>query len=427
VTDLCLINPPRPYLVNPHAQAPLGLLYVAAAVERAGYTVRIANLAGQKHASLRNVPPTAKVYGITGTHLDLVMVKALASHLKRVDYKCRIVVGGPISMSNEVHCDDIDAVFQGEADGCAELIMTDSDKRTITCGSPPEPDVIGMPARHLWPGPFGGNVFIGQQNYQGGGSTTIMSSRGCPHSCAFCASAALCNRNVRLYEPASVVAEMEECVTRYGVSQFRFSDEFFTANRDHVHSICTEIRNSPTLGYGHDIAWRASVAVKPHSLDMFRHMADAGCREVAFGVETADPDVLYSITRKGTVDDAYAALATAKKAGLKTRALMMTGLPGETAKTFWHNLKFFADAQFDALALAVFTPFPGCEIARNPKKFNCEILPEQTRQSVCLYARDGTINANPRIRIEGMSDADFHEHIERTITAARSTGRLGKG
>jgi len=425
MTDLCLINPPQPYLVSPNAQAPLGLLYVAAAAEREGLDVRIVNLAGLPEGE-PFVIPAASVYGLTGTHLDVPSVNAIIAFLKTRDATCRVVVGGPISMSEgDLTLGLIDTVFHGEAEGHVAEIM-DTPARSVQCRAMDAAD-LPRPARHLWPGPFGGNVFIERKNFFGAGSTTIMSSRGCPHDCAFCASAALCKRQVKLYPVAGVIAEMEECVQRYGVRQFRFSDEFFTVNRDHVHSICTGIRKSAILGYGHDIAWRASVAVKPHDLDTFRHMAEAGCREVAFGIETADPVVLDAITKKGTVEDAYAALATAKKAGLKTRALMMTGLPFETEATFWHNLKFFANAQFDALALAIFTPFPGCRIARDPQKFKCEILSDMVGKSVCLFNRNGTINSKPRIRINGMDDAAFGNHIAKAITAARATQRLGKG
>ena len=45
--DLCLVNPPQPYLVHPEAQAPLGILYLAAVAEAQGLTVSVANLAAQ--------------------------------------------------------------------------------------------------------------------------------------------------------------------------------------------------------------------------------------------------------------------------------------------------------------------------------------------------------------------------------------------
>jgi len=73
------------------------------------------------------------------------------------------------------------------------------------------------------------------------------------------------------------------------------------------------------------------------------------------------------------------------------------------------------------------TPFPGCEIFRNPTKFKCEILPGMSAKTVCLFNRNGSVNSNPRIRIEGMSDEAFTEHIQRTVMAAEATGRLGKG
>lgn len=205
---ICFINPPRPWLVNPHAQAPIGILYLAAVLEQAGHDVRI----GRPHLP-------ADTYCITGTWLDVPQVNELAEAIRAERPDARIIVGGPIALSPDELSEEVDLVVRGEAEAEICTLVESLFIGFHPCTPPEDLDALPFPARHLWAGPFGGNVFIGGENYFGGGSTIILSSRGCPYDCAFCASSALAPRKVRSRSAASVVEEMEQCVVDYGVQQ----------------------------------------------------------------------------------------------------------------------------------------------------------------------------------------------------------------
>lgn len=426
MTDLVLINPPCPELTNPHAQVPLGLMYLAATAENAGYDVRICNLAGRKVDVNDWTIPQAKVYGITGTFLHVEAVNALARHLK-LTHDCRVIVGGPISLSqDELDFEYIDTLVHGEGEQALLYLLRQPGARIVE-GKPSSFDDLSHPARHLWPGPFGGNVFIGGRNYYGGGSCTLMTTRGCPFSCAFCAGPALCSRIVRFNEPGAVVEEMEQVVIDFGVRQFRLSDEFFTTKPSHAINVCKHITASKILGNGNGIAWRASIGVNPHGVDMFKAMYAAGCKEVAFGVESADSDVLAFLVRKGNVDDARTALQNARQAGLETRALMMVGLPGETTKTAKLNIEFIAERLYDQIAVTVFTPVPGCDIANNPDKYNCTIIQERSRRSLCMYSKTGRNDIQPTIIMSHITEREHAAGMIATVEAAENIDVIGDG
>ena len=425
--DLVLINPPHPALVNPNAQAPLSLLYLAAVAERAGLSVRIVNLSGALPQSYLWRFPQARCFGITGTYLDVEAVNAVAREIRTQQPAATILVGGPIALSaDELDYTCINTVVKGEGEHVLADLVEHVRGRFVD-GEPCDPKRLPLPARHLWPGPFGGNVFIGGENYFGGGSANLITSRGCPFSCAFCAGPALMARTVRCRQPEAVVAEMEEVATDFGVRQFRLNDEFFTAKRSHCFSICALIRQSRILGHGKRVAWRASVGVNPHDIETWKTMVSAGCKEVSLGVETADPKVLRLLTNKGSVPDAMAALETAHEAGLRTRALMMVGLPGSTMHTLQANLRFLDMARFDALAMTVFTPIPGCAIAREPERFGCRILEKRVERSLCMYGPDGENQIRPTIEVNGLSDEEFMRQMQLTVAAAEATGKMGKG
>ena len=439
--DVVFVAPPRPDLVNPHAQAPLGLLYLAAVIEHINgpqvETVQVVNLAGcQVEAGLARLPQAA-CYALTGTFLDVPAVNALARGLRARSPRPRILVGGPICLSAaELDLEAIDCLVTGEAEEEIYDLIRDQNSMvgegefhgyagTFTCSPPQDLDAIPMPAWHLWSGPFGGDVFIGGRNYFGGGSITLLTTRGCPNTCAFCAGPALAPRRVRFHSPARVVAEMERAVLDYGVRQFRLSDEFFTCYRPHVQGVCEGIMRSRVLGHGDGLVWRTSVGVKPHDHDLFRTMRAAGCREISIGVESADPAVLDLICRKGGPDDAQACLANARAAGLLTRALMMVGTPGETRETLIHNLRFLRTAPYDAVAVTVFTPIPGSAIAREPQTYKCRIL--DSHRSICLYGPDGRNQVEPTIELEGFPLDERRAQMRATVAAAEHGGKVGRG
>ena len=91
----------------------------------------------------------------------------------------------------------------------------------------PNLDLLGLPAYHLLP----------MDKYR---RYNIVSMRGCPYACSFCASTVLFGRKVRYRSPAGVVAEIEHLLSTYGDRQFWFSDDTFTVNRRHTLEICTQ-------------------------------------------------------------------------------------------------------------------------------------------------------------------------------------------
>jgi len=432
--DLVLINPAHPYLVHPGAQAPIGLLYLAGAAERAGLSVKIVDLARRgldPHAW--RLPP-GLCYGITGTYLDAPFINSLAREIKEREPDSRVIVGGPVSLSKDkINQNHVDRLVIGEAEThIKELVSYDhlSPGTPFFCltGECVDVNAIPWPARHLWPGKIGGNVFLHDPYFEGP-SATILSSRGCPWKCAFCASQNMLSRKVRCRDPEDVAAEMEHCVKDFGIRQFRFSDEFLTAHREHIHGLCRAIWASSILGGGQGIAWRASVAVKPNGLEMWQDMRRAGCREVSFGVESADQAVLDMLNcKKGTTEDARIALENASAAGLVTRALLMVGTPGETRHTAAKNIAFLLSGRYDGVAVAIFTPIPGCAVAENPGAFKCRIKPGALETAgLCLYGPAGRNPIEPTIESELIGDAELRHQMELQVDVAEIAGKIGRG
>ena len=106
--------------------------------------------------------------------------------------------------------------------------------------TPPRPlikdlDQLPFPARHLLPMDHY-KILNMKLN-----TATIISSRGCPMQCSFCASAALHGNRLRMRSAKNVVDEMEHLLKDHDAGMIAFMDDTFTLKPNRVAEICDEI------------------------------------------------------------------------------------------------------------------------------------------------------------------------------------------
>ncbi|MDP6495065.1 MAG: radical SAM protein, partial [Dehalococcoidia bacterium] len=156
----------------------------------------------------------------------------------------------------------------------------------------------------------GGNIFNYDKHYTANGlSTVILSSRGCPFTCNFCATAAMWGRRVRYRSGPSMIAEIQHCIDTFGVREFRFSDELFTVNKKRTRELMDYFATV-------DIHWKCSTRVDCVDRKTLEAMKRGGCREIAFGVESADPEVLKYIDKNTKVEQIEKALQLCDEVGI---------------------------------------------------------------------------------------------------------------
>lgn len=422
---ICFVNPPHPYLKQPRAQLPLGMLYVAASAMKNGYTVSYHDLSEEKEWKQASVPE-ADVYGITATVLDISTVNEVAGWLKARDKYAKVVVGGPASLSQEyIDKKVVDSVVEREGEVVFLQLLNDYPRlRNRYRGRRIQDlDALPFPARDLVQGQLGGDVFASGKRHYDGGSTVISTSRGCPFDCTFCASPGIWGRKIVYRSPSSVASEVHDVIGRYGVRQFRFSDDNLTCSRDNLTAMCRYFRSM-------DIAWRASIRVRPNDVEMFRMMRSGGCTEVCFGVESGDQDVLHALKKKTTVAENRTAIKNAKRAGLDVRILFMIGTPGETKATVGRNIEFLESVQddYDTIAITNFTPLPGTEVAKEPEKCGCVILDRNVdNYNLCLWGPEGRNRWLNLVRPVGVSLEQLTANKELMVEYVLATGKSNSG
>ncbi len=196
-------------------------------------------------------------------------------------------------------------------------------------------------------------------------STLISTSRGCPFNCGFCGAQTVWTRRIRVRSAESVVAEIEECVGKYGVRLFNFTDELFTSDKKRVTDTCQLIHK-----HSLQIKWVCSARAQNLDLETLKIMKQAGCHEISFGIESGNRDILKRIDKGINLDEALRVIKMTKKAGISTHASYILGYIGETEETIKDTINFAKQLNTAVAAFFIASPLPGTRLYREALENN---------------------------------------------------------
>jgi radical SAM superfamily enzyme YgiQ (UPF0313 family) len=350
------INPVTAFLF--YNSAPLGILYLAAVLERRGDVVQAIDAAAEgltaaeTVARIRTFRPD--LIGITSTTVGFEGAKLLASTLKSALPRIPVVLGGPhVSLlPNEAMATQaFDYGVVGEGDETiGELCEVIEGQRPIDkvlglvfrrdgqlVFNPSRPwvqelDKLPFPARHLLSPDLYTPVPIDQHGLP---KFSIISSRGCPHSCAFCQKA---NSGYRSFSTRYIVDEMEHLVEDFGAKDIAFVDSLFAHSRRRVEAICDEILARPRLAG--KVSWTCSSRVECVDKPLLLKMKKAGCWRTRFGIESGNDDVLKFIRKGINKEQIRNAITWAAEAGLQPKAFFMVGHLPDSHETIRETIEF---------------------------------------------------------------------------------------
>lgn len=291
---------------------------------------------------IKHAFPHAKIM-IGGNHATALAEYILQAAGDVIDFIVRgegeITTYEAIVASNN-HCDM--QHVEGISYKCGERVIQTRNRELIE-----ELDELPLPAYHLLP----------MHSYQ---RYNVISARGCPFGCDFCASTVLFSKKVRYKSPQKVFEEIKLLFEKYGPRQVWFSDDTFTVNREHTEALLDYLIQSEM-----EIKWSCLTTVNTVQPYLLEKMKKAGCSYISYGVESGHAPFLSRYIKKPINREGI--IATSRmtmEVGLPHYGFFIFGFPGESWESVYDTYDLIMKANFSGGGINILIPLPGTKIWR---------------------------------------------------------------
>ena len=186
---------------------------------------------------------------------------------------------------------------------------------------------------------------------------SIITLRGCPYKCIYCAIPASADKLTRYRSPENVADEIEELVGRHAIPYLFFHDSVFTLNRPRTVALLDTM-----LERGLTVPFACQTRADRVDPLLAEHLRRAGCHQVFFGIESGDAESLRRIKKAMPLERIRAAVAEVKAQGIRCTGFFMIGFPWETEAHIRNTADFAVSIGLDAVSLFSATPLPGTEL-----------------------------------------------------------------
>lgn len=185
----------------------------------------------------------------------------------------------------------------------------------------------------------------------------ILGSKGCPYLCVYCPYRVGFGKKWSPRNPKDIVDEIEFLHSTHGIKGFLFRDQSFTMNKKHAVNVCNEIIRRKL-----DIAWFCEARANEVSKELLRKMKKSGCKQIHYGVETGDPELIKMGKPGVTLENIRKAFRLTKEIGLWAHAHVILGWPDETQETIERTFKFVQKLDPHNVNWNILTPYPGTKL-----------------------------------------------------------------
>lgn len=417
-SSICLITPPSIFLLDERVFVNLGILKVASVLETAGYPVEMLDLSGidNYQEALKDYVQSSRsqIYGVTSTTPQMPAAVKIIKNIRQENPNARIILGGPhVTLVHSAFKKENLENISGRATKAMEQILSLVDVAVVGDGeeaifealseNPPsivdandrtsrlflsnqKLEILPYPARHL--------VDMKSYHYQieGHRATSLIAQLGCPFECGFCGGRqSPMLRVIRTRSSENIVQEIRHLYTTYGYTGFMFYDDELNVNPKMVELMDQITALQKELGT--EFRLRGFVKAELFNEMQAEAMARAGFRWLLTGFESGSPRILTNINKKADREQNTCAVQIAKKHGLKVKALMSVGHPGESKETILETHDWLLEVHPDDFDVTIITTYPGTPYydfaRRHPDKSNVWVYTyEKTGDKLYSYEVD---------------------------------------
>lgn len=337
---ICLLTCKASFLIDEKVFPPLGLMAVGTALRLQGHEVVI-----------KSSPDNSQLFALGPTTPEYTDALRMLHQIKLLRRPSRVIIGGPHAAANAEECldDGFDAVALGDgenitsdtfsASGIVDLGSSRLDEYPITDRS-----LVDICSYHYK---------IKEQP-----ATTLVTSRGCPYQCGFCAKV---EGKLRYRSLRKIEDEITYLQTLWGYNALMIFDDTYIVDAKRVQGICSTLKPR-------GIVWRCFARgdlVVRHGQDLIDTMADSGCVEVAIGIESGSSKILQTINKGESIGTIWTAIRMLHHARIRVKGLFIVGLPGENRESLLATREFIEEVPLDDADFTIYQPYRGSPIWNN--------------------------------------------------------------
>jgi radical SAM superfamily enzyme YgiQ (UPF0313 family) len=339
---------------------PLGLEYIAAAIDDE-HEVQMMDLdyhtQDELQVKLRDFRPD-----FVGTTVSTPMVleaRHLATIARAILKDVKILIGGghPSALPEQSLTDtQADIAIVGEGESVINSILIEEYQKTIYYGYAFDINDLNYPRRDLLPrDKYTSSYFIdGVKQHK---CASVITSRGCPFQCNYCASKKILGSKVRYRDPIDIVDEIEHLISEYSIESILFLDDCFTLDKERTRAMCTEI-----LKRDIKINWWLDTRVDTIDESLLQLMYESGCKLIVFGIEGGNQKILDRIGKQTRIPTIKSAFEMAHKAGIDTKANFMLGHLDETEADIMDSISLAKSLNATRYGFYLVLPLPGSKL-----------------------------------------------------------------
>jgi radical SAM superfamily enzyme YgiQ (UPF0313 family) len=378
----------RILLVNPNEMkppvAPIGLDYIASALELAGFEVDLIDLCfassfkEELDVYFRGHDPIA--IGVTVRNTDdcyylsqafiVPRIKEIVDYIKAKTHRPIILGGVGFSVMPEpiVAYMGVDWGIWGDGERALPTVVNrmaageaNSDipgliyrEGGVYHRTPPElSDLLDLPL------PRRGAV-DNPRYFREGGMGGVETKRGCEQHCIYCADPLAKGRRYRL-RPPSIVADEIEVLLNQGVDHLHLCDSEFNLPYEHATGVCEEIIKR---GLGERVSWYAYLSPVPFTEELACLMLRAGCKGIDFGVDHGADRMLKNLGRPFTAADLRGTAAICQQLRIPIMYDLLLGGPGEDEESLTKTISLMKEINPSRVGISAGVRiYPGTRLA----------------------------------------------------------------
>ncbi len=188
----------------------------------------------------------------------------------------------------------------------------------------------------------------------------LVTSRGCSARCVFCTTTNFWGNRYRGRSTEHVLMELRYLKEKYNIDEIQFTDDNLTLNKKRALEILEALKEM-------DLKWCLPQGVAVWALDeeLLEKMKESGCYQLTFAIESGNQYVLSKLIKKPLILDKVKPLVKkANELDIQLHAFFICGIPGETKEQMYETFEFARDCGFQSASFFAATPLVGSELLK---------------------------------------------------------------